>query len=175
MEELTWQVFANTSSQPEVFPFALGVLIIRWASEARIPAQQAWGRGQPSVPVSLPLQFSFLSLLRSPLPSSLSLSTFLISAPTLCHWVLDPHLALCLSSDLPGKLFQPTDSVSQITDSTSGPTRLFAPRPDGEPGGGPLLIWAWPMVVARGVRDHSGWDGADRSPPASQPRAQMPG
>ena len=151
------------------------MLIIRWASEARIPAQQAWGRGQPSVPVSLPLQFSFLSLLRSPLPSSLSLSTFLISAPTLCHRVLDPHLALCLSSDLPGKLFQPTDSVSQITDSTSGPTRLFAPRPDGEPGGGPLLIWAWPMVVARGVRDHSGWDGADRSPPASQPRAQMPG
>lgn len=121
-------MFANTSSQPEVFPFALGVLIIKWASEARSPAQQAWGRGQPSVPVSLPLQFSFLSLLRSALPSSPSLSTFLISAPSLCHRVLDPYFALSLSSDLPGKLFQPTNSVSQITDSTSGPTHLFAPK-----------------------------------------------
>ena len=150
------------------------MLIIRWASEARIPAQQAWGRGQPSVPVSLPLQFSFLSLLRSPLPSSPSLSTFLISAPSLCHRVLDPHLAsLCPQTCRVSSSNPPTQSPRSQTLQVSHSS--FCCKPDGEPGGGPLLIWAWPMVVAREARGHSGWDGADRSPPASQPRAQMPG
>lgn len=120
--------------------------------------QQSWGLGHLSIPARHPslVLFSARLSLQSPLcplfPSP-SLSTFTVSAPFLCRWALDPNLALFLASDLPGKLFQPTDSVSQISDSAVGPAYLFAPRPDGEPRGGPLPTWAWSIVVEREVRD----------------------